>query len=239
MLLTALIGFFARFWYAFLSSMGIDLYSPLSLLRTVEALVGTSNRRRGQWCDSEPESVGAQRDKQSPALQWNTTYLDPAPRLGLGGVHPNATRRDETLCLEKKGPSRSLRLANNLRPASLSASIADKPSSRAHMMIWNVGRRRGGGNEVRQGGRGEVARLMLGRGGAGWQRRGRPEDGRRAPRKGVTRSGRGRIVVALRGRCEAAGTGALTELSGSVEKCECRGGKPMWQRGTSRAPGRS
>ena len=80
-----------------------------------------------------------------------------------------------------------------------------------------------------QGGRGEVARLTLGRGGAGWQRRGRPEDGRHAdargaPRKGVTRSGRGRIVVALRGRCEAAGTGALTELSGSVEKCECRGG---------------
>ena len=61
-------------------------------------------------------------------------------------------------------------------------------------------------------------------------------------RKGVARSGRGRIVDALRGRCEAASraattaaggatvrpvqtTGALTsEWSGSVEKCECRGG---------------
>jgi len=107
MLLSALLGFFARFWYALLSSTGIDLYSPLSLLRTAEALDGTSNRRRGQWCDSESESVGAQRDKQSPALQWNTTYLDPAPRSGLGGVHPNATHRDETLCLERRGPSRS------------------------------------------------------------------------------------------------------------------------------------
>jgi len=55
---------------------------------------------------------------------------------------------------------------------------------------------------------------------------------------------RGGVVVALRGRCEAATaaataaavgrrgatmrrfetTGALTEWSGSVEKCECRGG---------------